>query len=337
VKDFFELREGKVTAELESVEESVQLDLTEAAVSRSDFEKLKKGMRIEIEFGSSISSSQKRVFTVKSTSRSAKYNVDKVNMTIDGKGKYHLYSRNGKDATLALGNMAASIKSYKILGTNESTELDEAVNMGPWNRGAINKAMAKAGIKGPQGKAFIAALRVSGTVKEDVEDVELDEAADFEKISNELLKHKKKGIEFEKAAAFARVMFMNSSLSVQDKAFMGLTKLLKDMDDLVKKTTITKILKDNGFRVKGGKLMREEVELLDENYRTLATKGMGTESKSEARVGLELDYYDSRGDKRMGKITKMTKTGYVVKDEKDGKSHTFAFHDRTKAKALLSK
>jgi hypothetical protein len=118
---------------------------------------------------------------------------------------------------------------------------------------------------------------------------------------------------------------------------MGLTKLLKDMDDLVKKTTITKILKDNGFRVKGGKLMREEVELLDENYRTLATKGMGTESKSEARVGLELDYYDSRGDKRMGKITKMTKTGYVVKDEKDGKSHTFAFHDRTKAKALLSK
>jgi hypothetical protein len=169
------------------------------------------------------------------------------------------------------------------------------------------------------------------------ESVELDEAADFEKISNELLKHKKKGIEFEKAAAFARVMFMNSSLSVQDKAFMGLTKLLKDMDDLVKKTTITKILKDNGFRVKGGKLMREEVELLDENYRTLATKGMGTESKSEARVGLELDYYDSRGDKRMGKITKMTKTGYVVKDEKDGKSHTFAFHDRTKAKALLSK
>lgn len=240
MKDFFELREGKVTAELESVEESVQLDLTEAAVSRSDFEKLKKGMRIEIEFGSSISSSQKRVFTVKSTSRSAKYNVDKVNMTIDGKGKYHLYSRNGKDATLALGNMAASIKSYKILGTNESVELDEAVNMGPWNRGAINKAMAKAGIKGPQGKAFIAALRVSGTVKEDVEDVELDEAADFEKISNELLKHKKKGIEFEKAAAFARVMFMNSSLSVQDKAFMGLTKLLKDMDDLVKKTTIKK-------------------------------------------------------------------------------------------------
>ena len=52
--------------------------------------------------------------------------------------------------------------------------LEEAVNMGPWNRGAINKAMSKAGIKGPQAKAFIAALRVSGTVAEEVE-TELDE------------------------------------------------------------------------------------------------------------------------------------------------------------------
>lgn len=52
--------------------------------------------------------------------------------------------------------------------------LEEAVNMGPWNRGAINKAMSKAGIKGPQAKAFIAALRVSGTVAEESES-ELDE------------------------------------------------------------------------------------------------------------------------------------------------------------------
>ena len=55
--------------------------------------------------------------------------------------------------------------------------LEEAVNMGPWNRGAINKAMSKAGIKGPQAKAFIAALRVSGTVDEEVE-TELDEVSE---------------------------------------------------------------------------------------------------------------------------------------------------------------
>jgi len=277
VKSFFELREAAFTD-----------NLTEAKVSRSDFEKLKKGMRIEIDFGSSISSSQKRVFTVKSTSRSAKYNVDKINMTIDGRGKYHLYSRGGKDATLALGNMAATIKSYKILGTNESVELDEAV--------------------------------------------------DFAKMSKELLKHKSKGIEFEKAAAYIRLIHNNSAVSVQDKAFMALTKMLKDMDDLVKKTTITKILKDNGFKVRGGSLMREEVELLDENYRTLATLGMGAETKNSINVGRDVDYYEPKnGDKRMGKITKMTKSGYVVKDEKDGKSHTFTFHDRVKAKSLIAK
>ena len=277
MKSFFEFRESASTD-----------NLTEATVSRSDFEKLKKGMRIEIDFGSSISSSQKRVFTVKSTSRSAKYNVDKINMTIDGRGKYHLYSRGGKDATLALGNMAATIKSYKILGTNESVELDEAV--------------------------------------------------DFAKMSKELLKHKSKGIEFEKAAAYIRLIHNNSAVSVQDKAFMALTKMLKDMDDLVKKTTITKILKDNGFKVRGGSLMREEVELLDENYRTLATLGMGAETKNSINVGRDVDYYEPKnGDKRMGKITKMTKSGYVVKDEKDGKSHTFTFHDRVKAKSLIAK
>ena len=93
------------------------------------------------------------------------------------------------------------------------------------------------------------------------ESVELEEAVDFEKMSNELLKKKKLGIEFEKAAAFARVMFMNSSLSVQDKAMKGLLTLIKGIDDLTVKTTLIKILKDNGFKVKGGRVMREEVEL----------------------------------------------------------------------------
>ena len=177
-----------------------------------------------------------------------------------------------------------------------------------------------------------------GNASDVSESVELDEAADFMKMSKELLKHKSKGIEFEKAAAYVRLIHNNSAVSVQDKAFMALTKMLKDMDDLVKKTTITKILKDNGFKVRGGSLMREEVELLDENYRTLATLGMGAETKNSINVGRDVDYYEPKnGDKRMGKITKMTKSGYVVKDEKDGKSHTFTFHDRVKAKALIAK
>lgn len=272
------------------------------------------------------------------------------------------------------------------------------------------------------------------------ESVELEEAADFEKMSNELLKKKKLGIEFEKAAAFARVMFMNSSLSVQDKAMKGLLTLIKGIDDLTVKTTLIKILKDNGFKVKGGRVMREEVELeealqhvhtikidgnapsnpkpfevreikddfkthvqavrsaiksngglvtdtespsksnnyvgrimvgtrgdaskidtksiekavkrhgveihgnqfesveLDENYRTLATHGMGAETKNTINVGRDVDYYEPKnGDKRTGKITKMTRSGYVVKDEDSGKSHTFAFHDRAKAKEIMAK
>lgn len=168
------------------------------------------------------------------------------------------------------------------------------------------------------------------------ESVELSEAPDLMKMSKELLKHKDKGVDYEKAAAYVRAIHNNSAVSVQDKAMKGLLDLLKNMD-LTDRTTITKILKDNGFKTKGGRLMREEVEFLDENYRTLAMHGMGTESKGEARVGLELDYYDSTGSKRMGKITKMTRSGYVVKDEKDGKSRTFAFHDRAKAKELLAK
>lgn len=64
-----------------------------------------------------------------------------------------------KDRAEIAKNMSDARKARK-------ESVDEAVNMGPWNRGAINKAMAKAGIKGKMAKDFIAALRVSGTVDE---------------------------------------------------------------------------------------------------------------------------------------------------------------------------
>jgi hypothetical protein len=238
---------------------------------------------------------------------------------------------------------------------SESVELDEAKlsDMGIHNKIADRNLLIKA-IKTAEkmGGNMTGAVReiekmkkglskhkaVQTALQQANESVEMQEAVDFMKMSKELLKHKSKGIEYEKAAAYVRAIHNNSSVNVQDKAFMGLTKMLKDMDDFTKKATITKILKDNGFRVRGGKLMREEVEPIVENYRTLATKGMGAETKNSINVGRGVDFYEPKnGDKRMGKITKMTKSGYVVKDEKDGKSYTFAFHDRAKAKALLSK
>ena len=306
MKSFFELRESASTD-----------TLTEAAtVSRSDFEKLKKGMRIEIDFGSSISSSQKRVFTVKSTSRSAKYNVDKINMTIDGKGKYHLYSRGGKDATLALGNMAATIKSYKILGTNESLDEDSS------GMTSAQKKKFDVLYKKMDGGKEHRAIRqkIHNPIKADdafhalvkkmaMEGVDLSEAVDFEKMSNELLKKKKLGIEFEKAAAFARVMFMNSSLHVQDKAMKGLLTLLKGIDDLTVKTTLIKILKDNGFKVKGGRVMRESVELDEKTTIDLAREVV---KKKSAKYGLDMQtanliiqVYDKVNDVNKKKMEKM--------------------------------
>ena len=83
-------------------------------------------------------------------------------------------------------------------------------------------------------------------------------------------------------------------------------------------------------------LTKDLKDSVNENYRKLAQKGMGTETKKDARVGLELDYYDSKGNKHMGKITKKTATGYSVQDDKTRKTHTFKFHDRVEAKKLLA-
>ena len=85
------------------------------------------------------------------------------------------------------------------------------------------------------------------------------------------------------------------------------------------------------------KSKKEEVEHdLDENFRTLATKGMGTETKKTINVGRDVDYFEPKnGDKRQGRVTKIHATGYHVKDEKDGETHSFTFHDRAKAKKML--
>ena len=55
---------------------------------------------------------------------------------------------------------------------------------------------------------------------------------------------------------------------------------------------------------------------------------MGAESSKQAKFGQEVDYYEpKRGDKRSGKITKVSGTGYEVTDEKTGKKFRFKFYD----------
>ena len=86
-------------------------------------------------------------------------------------------------------------------------------------------------------------------------------------------------------------------------------------------------------------IIRKHAEMneqaLDENFRKLAMKGMGTETKRDAKVGLKTDYYlPSNGDKSFGKIMRVSKDGYEIEDEKTKKTHKFKFYDPMKAKQM---
>ena len=73
---------------------------------------------------------------------------------------------------------------------------------------------------------------------------------------------------------------------------------------------------------------------LDENFRKLAMMGIGTETKKGAKVGQTTDYYlPKTGDKSTGKIMRVSKDGYEIKNDGDltpslkGKIHKFKFYD----------
>ena len=100
-------------------------------------------------------------------------------------------------------------------------------------------------------------------------------------------------------------------------------KKLYDGRTRIAKKFVERILKQRESR----KLNKEEVEL-DENYRKLAMKGIGTETKKAAKVGLKTDYYlPKNGNKSFGKITRVTSSGYEITDEKTKKVHKFKFYD----------
>ena len=108
--------------------------------------------------------------------------------------------------------------------------------------------------------------------------------------------------------------------------------------------TIDKILGVVFGKVNMGadKKLFEYVEL-DENFRKLAMKGMGTETKRDARVGLTTDFYlPQNGDKRSGKIMRVSRDGYEIMNDGEmspkekGMKYTFKFYDPKVAKKLMS-
>lgn len=95
-------------------------------------------------------------------------------------------------------------------------------------------------------------------------------------------------------------------------------KIAKEIDKLRKKMGLPK----------SSALNKEE---LSENYRTLATMGIGTEKKGQVKVGKEMDFYETEhGDKKMGKVVKVTSNGYVVQSGNsrghyNGRKYTFKY------------
>ena len=85
------------------------------------------------------------------------------------------------------------------------------------------------------------------------------------------------------------------------------------------------------------KALVEDKEVLEENLRQIATKGMGAETKKSIKVGTEVDYYDSKnGDKHQGVITKIDGKGYeLIKIDDKARKEKFSFYDKDKAKKIL--
>tara|TARA_B100000902_G_scaffold378967_1_gene412790 strand:- start:6671 stop:8833 length:2163 start_codon:yes stop_codon:yes gene_type:complete len=105
--------QATISAPVKFTEESVIFEGAE--ISTSKFDSMKRGDTITLTYNSVMSGTTVNKFRVKSKSRSAKYNVDKITMHIDGKpnmSKYYLYKRGGK-VSLATGDMAATITQVR--------------------------------------------------------------------------------------------------------------------------------------------------------------------------------------------------------------------------------
>jgi len=102
--------------ELEILDEATleSVEITEGKIDSKKFDSLKKGDSMTITYQSTMSGTKSQKFVVKSKSRSAKYNTDKVTMYPDGNpnmARFFLYKRASGDVSMATGDMAATIKA----------------------------------------------------------------------------------------------------------------------------------------------------------------------------------------------------------------------------------
>ena len=120
---------------------------------------------------------------------------------------------------------------------------------------------------------------------------------------------------------------------------------LDDEDESTVKKVVAKLKKASQAHADQAKTLTKDLQDetdLNENFRKLAMMGIGTETKRGARVGLTTDYYlPDNGDKSTGKIIRVSKDGYEIKNDGDltprlkGKIHKFKFYDPTSDKTSV--
>jgi hypothetical protein len=224
--------------------------------------------------------------------------------------------------------------------------LEEAVNMGPWNRGAINKAMSKAGIKGPQAKAFIAALRVSGTVDEEVEtDLEekkldpVDDAENDKKFKNRKDKDIDNDGDVDSSDEYLHKKRAATDDAIDAKKKGGkVAEVSADLAKAATKADKVAINKDADEKKKEPKAPSQKSESLDidltDSLDSLweAISEAADQHKKGALAPEKYDDHSSKHDKEV--IAKHKKSDKKIEDnEEDGHTKTFAAAKAVKKQA----
>lgn len=172
---------------------TIEGTMNEGAMDQKMFDSLKKGDKVSVSFGSGIRKDNKVTLQVKSKSKSAKYNLEKINcVNTENPGgmKYTIYNRQGK-FSLAQGDMGThgadfvkeSVEEAKApgkLGPNASREdkikhTMKIMKMYPANKGKSEKELRKGAtdyidqvkIKNKKTDAYIAKMKAK---KESVEE-----------------------------------------------------------------------------------------------------------------------------------------------------------------------
>jgi hypothetical protein len=118
-------------------------NITEMKLPISDemFKSLKKGDKIKINFDSSIKKGNENTYIVKSKSKSAKYNLEKIalkNVANPVAQASYLYNRQGK-VTMAQGDMAVTMNSVVKEAVDEGTNMDRAKDQAARIRARVRK------------------------------------------------------------------------------------------------------------------------------------------------------------------------------------------------------